>query len=466
VAPFDWLQWSSLAADAATAPHAGAAELERRRGQRLDALLSAAMQAPYIAARLGARPRNGWRLDALPLFTKTELMAHFDGCVTDPRVRWQEACRFAADLRPPGMPFLERHGLWHSSGSSGEPGIFVSDPQALAIYDALESARRPCRRPVARLFDPFMSRERIAFVGAIDGHFAGIVSFERLRRLNPWLAPRMRAMSILQSVQALDAELDAFRPSVVFTYPTTAVILAEEARRGRLSARPDEIVTGGETLTSGMRRFVGDTFGCPVGSEYGASEFLPLAMECRFGALHLNADWVILEPADARGRPVPAGTRGTCCLLTNLANHLQPLIRYRLDDRVTILAGRCACGSALPAIEVLGRSDDLLRLGRSGVLLSPMALTTVLEDEAGLFDFQLVQQGENRVDLCCRHDSLGDRRALQRARDALRAWLDRQGAQDVEVHCRQRAPLRAGASGKLKRVIQARARTAGRTGAW
>jgi len=465
MAPFDWGRWWSLAVDAATVASGGPAGLESRRKQRLEALLDAAVRAPYIAARLGPRPRDGWRLDALASFTKTELMTHFDDCVTDPRVRWREAHRFLSGGLAPGAPFLDRHALWHSSGSSGEPGIFVSDARALAVYDALESVRRPCLRPAARLLDPFMAGERIAFVGAVDGHFAGIASFERLRQVNPWLAPRLRALSILQPVGALDAALDAFSPSVVFTYPSTAVILAEEARRGRLAARPAEIVTGGETLTPGMRHFVADAFGCPVGSEYGASEFLPLAMECRFGALHLNADWAILEPADAEGRPVPAGTRGDCCLLTNLANHLQPLIRYRLDDRVTLLPGTCRCGSALPVIEVLGRSDDLLRLGREGVLLSPMALTTVLEDEAGLFDFQLVQHAGDRLELRCRHDSADDRDIVARASGVLQAWLRRQGVTGVQVRCCHRAPLRTGSSGKLKRVVRETSAPAGRRAA-
>ena len=48
-------------------------------------------------------------------------------------------------------------------------------------------------------------------------------------------------------------------------------------------------------------------------------------------------------------------------------------------------------------IEVQGRSDDTLRLqGRPGhgtVDVLPLALSTVLEEQAGLYDFQLVQQG-------------------------------------------------------------------------
>ena len=65
-------------------------------------------------------------------------------------------------------------------------------------------------------------------------------------------------------------------------------------------------------------------------------------------------------------------------------------------DRVTLHDQRCACGSVLPVIEVTGRHQDSLRVGPPGkraVTLLPLAISTVLEEQAGLFDFQLVQQG-------------------------------------------------------------------------
>ncbi len=44
-------------------------------------------------------------------------------------------------------------------------------------------------------------------------------------------------------------------------------------------------------------------------------------------------------------------------VLTNLANTVQPLIRYDLGDQVTMQTERCMCGSPLPVIEVQGRQD-------------------------------------------------------------------------------------------------------------
>ena len=93
---------------------------------------------------------------------------------------------------------------------------------------------------------------------------------------------------------------------------------------------------------------------------------------------------------------MPSGEAGVTTLLANLASHVQPLIRYDLGDRARRHAGVCSCGSHLPVIDVQGRCDDTLRLGRPQgrfVSVLPLALSTVLEDDAGLFDFQLVQQG-------------------------------------------------------------------------
>jgi phenylacetate-CoA ligase len=47
-----------------------------------------------------------------------------------------------------------------------------------------------------------------------------------------------------------------------------------------------------------MRSCIEQAFGATVRNSYGASEFLPIAWECTHGRLHVNADWVILEPVD------------------------------------------------------------------------------------------------------------------------------------------------------------------------
>lgn len=455
--PLDAWSASAVAVDVALASHAGAEALAGRRARRLaDLLASAARHSPLYRRLLDGCDPASLHLDDMPVMRKAELMGQFDEWVADPDLSIVALRRFVADGTRIAEPFLGRYVVWESSGSTGEPGIFVQDVAAMAAYDALEALRRPVLRPLQRLMDPWSLGERIAFVGAIGGHFASTVSIERLRRLNPALSGRLHMVSFLQPIDAMVAQLNAIAPTVIATYPSAAVLLAEEHMGGRLRASPREVWTGGEDLSAAKREFVRQAFGCPVANNYGASEFLPLASECERGFLHLNSDWVILESVDDRGQAVPDGQAGATTLLTNLANHVQPLIRYDLGDRVTRHAHACACGSPLPVIEVQGRSDDTLRLGRAGsraVSVLPLALSTVLEQDAGLFDFQLVQQGPCKLLLRTGLRGAAAELALQRARHMLGAFLETQGAVGVSIHCRSGEAGRVGRSGKVQRVV-------------
>ena len=174
--------------------------MQWHRAVRLQALLQAARASPVYAGRL-ATARGVF--EQMRPVGKRELMARFDEWVTDPTIRLAELRRFLADPANIGKPFAGRWYAWESSGSSGVPGIFVQDAAAMETYDALEALRRP--PSWRRWLDPLYASERIGLVGAIDGHFASIVNFERIRREVPGMAARLRAFSFLQPVPALAA---------------------------------------------------------------------------------------------------------------------------------------------------------------------------------------------------------------------------------------------------------------------
>jgi phenylacetate-coenzyme A ligase PaaK-like adenylate-forming protein len=448
---------SAVAAEVALVSHAGAPAVRARQRSRLADLIAAAVRTSRLYRELyvGIDVAHA-ALTQLPVVRKRELMQRFDDWVTDDALRLAEVRRFIADPACIGMPYLDRYIVWESSGSGGEPGVFVQDARSLAVLDALEALRRPVPRPLTRLLDPFYVGERIAFVGAIDGHFAGTVAIKRLQRLNPALAPRLHTLSFLQPPRALMRELEALAPTIVATYPSEALSLAEECAAGRLHLSLRELWCGGETLTPSVRRVVQQAFGCAIVDSYGASEFLSIASQCEHGQLHLNADWVILEPVDEHGRAAPAGEFGATTLLTNLANRVQPLIRYDIGDRVALPAQACACGSNLPVIAVQGRSDDCLVVPRDdqGALrVSPLAVTTVLEEQAGLYDFQLQQLAPAELRLCTPLTGDAAHTALRRGRSALGHYLSEQGAVGVHVHCCGGQPHAHGRSGKVQRVV-------------
>ena len=84
----------------------------------------------------------------------------------------------------------------------------------------------------------------------------------------------------------------------------------------------------------------------------------------------------------------------------------------------------------------------------------PLALSTVLEDDAGLFDFQLVQQGPSELLLRTGLRGRDASRALGRARATLQEFLAGQGAADVHIQCHSGQPALRGRSGKIQRVVR------------
>jgi phenylacetate-coenzyme A ligase PaaK-like adenylate-forming protein len=428
------------------------AQLAASRQQRLVSLLRHARAASpfYRMLHAGLPLADDAALSAYPVVDKHALMREFDRVSTRPEVTLFAIDRFVSRPERHGSLFQDRYAVWTSSGTTGHTGWFVHDPGALAVYDALE-AQRFRGVGLARSWRP---GERYAMVAATGGHFAGVSSVERMRRSVPWLVPFVRSCSLMQPVRSLVAELNRYQPAIVATYPTAAEMLAEEQASGRLRLSLREIWTGGEWLAPATRDRLRSVFGCPVRNSYGASEFLPIAWECEHLNLHVNSDWVILEPVGADGRPVAPGTRSHSVLLTNLANRVQPLIRYDLGDAVTLHDHPCACGSAFPAISVEGRCDDtlLMPLAGGGVgTVVPLALATVLEDEAHVHDFQVVQTGSRALEVRLAGDDGSSAAAVRRA---LRAYFRAMGFADVALDVGGQAPRRDPVSGKLRRVVR------------
>jgi len=456
---FDPLRLTAVSLDVSAVQRLGAHAIAARQQSRLRALLQAALHSRLWRDLLPARvPGSAGQIDltSLPVVCKPQLMERFDDWVADPAIHREEVRDFMADPARIGQAFLSRYVVWESSGTSGQPGVFVQDAQAMAVYDALEALRRHTLRPLQRLFDPMYLSERFAFVGATGGHFASVASVERLRRLNPWMGMAFHSVSMLRPTAELVAELNALAPTILATYPTAAALLAEQKRAGALRIAPAEVWTGGETLTDPVRRYIEASFGCSVRNSYGASEFLSIGWECAHARMHANTDWVILEPVDERHRPVPPGEPSHSTLLTNLANHVQPLIRYDLGDSLRMVPETCSCGSPLPVIEVHGRHDDPLTLqdatGRRITWL-PLALSTALEDEAGVFDFQLLQRDAHTLCLRVGLDGEDARNALARCHRTLAAMARRDGMRSLHLVEQPGVPLERGSSGKVRRVI-------------
>ena len=451
-----WWSWVARMSETWWTRSGGATAIASARAEHLAALLK------FVRAH-SAHYRERWRdvpagapLEAYPVVTKSELMGDFDRWVTEASLARAGVEAFLADRAHIGERFLGRYAVWKSSGTSGEPGIFVQDAAALSTYDAMIAVQLGAARLGGRYASGvFGQGGKAALVAARDDHYASIVSWERLTRASPWLSTK--SFSVLDPLPQLVKGLNAYQPAFVASYPTMLMLLAEERAMGRLEIAPSLLWSGGECMTSATRADVESAFECPVVNEYGASEALSIAYGCSEGWLHVNADWIVLEPVDRDHRPTPPGKTSHTVLLTNLANRVQPLVRYDLGDSITAKPKPCACGSPLPAIQVEGRRDDIvsMRAADGGtVRLLPLALTTVVEEAAGLHRFQILQTAADRLALRLDPKEARDRDAAwSAASQALRTYLARQSLENVAVTLERDLPARADPrTGKLRQV--------------
>ncbi len=252
-AVFDAWHTACAYADVAATSRASAPSWQAHQTLRLEELLhDAALRSPLYRQRLHEAGPGGDALQTLQRLRpvkKRELMQRFADWVTDPALTLPALRTFVRERANRGEAFLGRYLVWESSGSSGEPALFVQDGRSLAVADALEAARGPISLAAAGswggwpdLWPSVPSAERIALVAATEGHFASVVAFERARELNPWLGATSQSFSFLQPMSQLVEQLNAFRPTVLASYPSMAWVLSEEQRAGRLKIAPHALV--------------------------------------------------------------------------------------------------------------------------------------------------------------------------------------------------------------------------------
>jgi phenylacetate-CoA ligase len=210
------------------------------------------------------------------------------------------------------------------------------------------------------------------------------------------------------------------------------------------------VTSGSELLTADMARRVKAAFGVAAFDFYSATEGLWAAQCSEHAGFHVFEEFAIVENVDADNQPVRVGEPGARVLLTNLANRVQPLIRYEIPDVVTIDPQPCPCGRTLTRLATVhGRSDDLLSL--RGVTVHPLQFAG-LTASPDVREFQVVQHSD-RLTL---RVVLGDDATPQttrRVRDQLAARLRALGLTDLHIDVETCAAIERPAGGKLRLVI-------------
>ncbi|MFI7676336.1 phenylacetate--CoA ligase family protein [Actinophytocola sp. NPDC049390] len=382
-----------LLRDARAAHKQGAEAIARRqRGRLADTVSFARAHSPYYREHYRNLPERVTDPTLLPVTSKAELMPRFDEWVTDPDVTLAAVRAFVEDPALIGEKFLGRYTVSTTSGTTGTPGIFLVDQRVLAVTAAVGARTLSSWLTAIDVARIVARGGRIAMVIATGGHFASATAAAALRK-NRLRRTRIGVFGVHTPMPDLVEALNAFRPAILAPYASVGALLASEQQAGRLHIDPALVVLSAEGLPVGEYSRIATAFGAKVRHSYAANECPFLSQSCQHGWLHVDSDWAILEPVDADHQPVPPGQRSHTALLTNLANRSQPILRYDLGDAVLLRPDPCPCGDPLPAIQVQGRTADLLTFPTRGgdpVTIAPLAISLAIERLPGVELFQIV----------------------------------------------------------------------------
>ena len=347
--------------------------------------------SPFYRKKFKKSVENRIPFDHFPVCNKVEMMNHFDQFVTSQDVRLAEIKEFISLPTNIGKPFKNKYFIWESSGTNGHQGIYIQDRSCIARYQAIEAMRKPIDSICTQFTYQALGQERIAYIGVLDRHYASTVSLSILKADFQNLHKCIEDFSIFEPIEQLVLKLIDFNPSVIITYPSMAICLVDHLCN---SIKPRELWLGGEYLSAKQYHHIKSKLKVNIYCSYGASEFLPIAWQCYYGNLHVNSDWVLLEPVDENYSQLPPGKLSHTTLLTNLVNTIQPIIRYDLGDQISYAQKKCQCGSIFPHIDLVGRVSNFLKfinLHGKEVKIPVLAIIALIE-EHGIFNASMSQK--------------------------------------------------------------------------
>lgn len=227
-------------------------------------------------------------------------------------------------------------------------------------------------------------------------HLFGGTPFARLRRQ---VADRIVNATRLNAYELTPAALESHyrallkrNPKYLVGYTSAVCRLARHIdAQGDSPLAPSQlraVVVTAETVTEADVELIRHVFGVPVVTEYGAAETGVIAASCQ-ATWPLQVLWdsfVVLLGADQS------------IAVTTLNDRLFPLVNYSIGDLAE--PGDVVAGNALTLSAVVGRSQDVVRVGTvdgGGLELSAILPVHVLKSEPGIVSVQFAQHRGDRL---------------------------------------------------------------------
>ena len=271
-----------------------------------------------------------------PILTKTDLLEHFDEIVTDKRITKAKIAKFLEKSKDPTELFLNQYIVIHTSGSSGTVSYYIYNQK-----EFIQGIASTTRADGIKLF------QKLAFIGATKGHFAGVTMVSIAKKL-PFLYTDVQTFDINGSFTAIIDKLNQMQPAIISGYAFALRKLAEAQNEKRLTIKPHLIQSGGEPLNNQDKAYIQKIFNAPIINIYAASEHLIMGIgRDSFGGMYLMEDSFIFE------------IQPTYTNVTNLYNYTLPLIRYQMSDHLQSIDDKTKLMPFTKIANIVGRKESV-----------------------------------------------------------------------------------------------------------
>jgi putative adenylate-forming enzyme len=290
----------------------------------------------------------GSPLAALPIVDKSVMLTHFaDLNAAGVSLAEASAAALSAESTRDFSARLRGITVGLSSGTQGPRGVFMTSDRERARWAGIMLARTLTPAMLGQLVRGRQPLKIAFFLRANSNLYTTLAS----RRID------FRFYDLYAGVDCHLEALQAQQPDVLVAPASVLARLAEVALAGGMRIAPQRVISVAEVLEAGHRRLIERAFGGLVHQLYQCTEGF-LGYTCEQGVLHLNEEYVHIEPEwldAARTRFVP--------IVTDFSRSTQQVIRYRLNDVLRVREQPCSCGRvSLALASVEGRSDDVLWL--------------------------------------------------------------------------------------------------------
>jgi phenylacetate-CoA ligase len=183
----------------------------------------------------------------------------------------------------------------------------------------------------------------------------------------------MRKMGLLRSVSLFESHgnikkiLEKEKPGFIASNPATFHALANYLEESGINYKPKFLLSSAGELHSHQRDILEGFFQTRIINVFGCMEAPTSTYTCpECGQFHVFQTTVIAEIINTR---VINGEEFGDLAVTNLFNDVMPFIRYKTGDIVKVIDDKCKCKRNSQIIgDIMGRSDDLIKLGDGRVL--------------------------------------------------------------------------------------------------